>query len=243
MGTSMCQEAGQKLECCCAVMRNSLLCWYKVPLSIVHLDESLSGSWLWMVCMFHGVSHRWKYNIFFASSLETVDDGNGSKLSLDKILEELGTTFSYVSEFLRKVWPSQNVLRRGLGSKYACCTNTMSIHSHLQFSRRSSYCFIRYAPSITLCRGLQGVCHNGAGVQWVVSSLCRCLRRRAWHPSCTSKWKTTRKTRSVKRSGTVSTFDPQEQPAPGKEAAWRIGRQQGLQGLQEKAFSQEVRLL
>lgn len=36
-------------------------------------------------------------------SQETVDDGNGSKLSLEKILEELGTTFSYVSEFLRKV--------------------------------------------------------------------------------------------------------------------------------------------
>jgi len=37
------------------------------------------------------------------SNFETVDDGNGSKLSLEKILEELGTTFSYVSEFLRKV--------------------------------------------------------------------------------------------------------------------------------------------
>lgn len=34
---------------------------------------------------------------------EMIDDGQGTKLSLEKILEELGTTFSYVSEFLRKV--------------------------------------------------------------------------------------------------------------------------------------------
>ncbi|KAF5828869.1 hypothetical protein DUNSADRAFT_16955 [Dunaliella salina] len=37
------------------------------------------------------------------SNFETVDDGSGSKLSLEKILEELGTMFSYVSDFLRKV--------------------------------------------------------------------------------------------------------------------------------------------
>lgn len=32
-----------------------------------------------------------------------IDDAGGSKLSLDKVMEELGVTFSYVSEFLRKV--------------------------------------------------------------------------------------------------------------------------------------------
>eukprot|EP00195_Chlamydomonas_chlamydogama_P007490 CAMPEP_0202906884 /NCGR_PEP_ID=MMETSP1392-20130828/40599_1 /ASSEMBLY_ACC=CAM_ASM_000868 /TAXON_ID=225041 /ORGANISM="Chlamydomonas chlamydogama, Strain SAG 11-48b" /LENGTH=944 /DNA_ID=CAMNT_0049595565 /DNA_START=401 /DNA_END=3235 /DNA_ORIENTATION=+ len=32
-----------------------------------------------------------------------MEDGMGNRLSLDKIMEELGTTFAYVSEFLRKV--------------------------------------------------------------------------------------------------------------------------------------------
>lgn len=44
-------------------------------------------------------------------SLDTVDDGNGARLSLEKILEELGTTFSYVSEFLRKVRESNSSLQ------------------------------------------------------------------------------------------------------------------------------------
>ena len=69
-----------------------------------------------------GIFHFWKWSVsvlYFTCSKactelrplrlhehrrpDKVDDGSGTKLSLDKIMEELGVTFAYVSEFLRKV--------------------------------------------------------------------------------------------------------------------------------------------
>jgi len=90
-----------------------------------------------------------------------VDDGNGFKLSLEKILEELGTTFSYVSEFLRKVLDPWALSGRG---------RTWAL---------PGFCYILLPIDNRLLQFI-----NAQHPLLAAPTVCRFLRKRGWLPFC-----------------------------------------------------------